>query len=296
MNNNHSSLILNHLYGLHSFAFYILIYDFSFLLLWLFSLFLCVFCAFLWLKNLFNQRNPRLNISSCSSCLRGEKIREISVNPWLINDLRARIALYICRGLSTTVESSLQIKLFMQNKPNFRKSQMNVCVFTQKAYENWTLGERGKNKANSKPIQSQTKPIPEKAKINVNNSISKDYENKSHFWVKAKQTQFKPKQTQFQGQKMLLCMTINPRRNPLGYYADWRFFAADQGPNLSCFAALLFAHGLIFSEKKQQIREIPDKAGAGLCRFVYIRKSLLFCQGQGIIIVDFRLRIEDKHW
>jgi len=35
------------------------------------------FCAFLWLKN------PRLNISSCSSCLRGEKIREISVNPWL---------------------------------------------------------------------------------------------------------------------------------------------------------------------------------------------------------------------
>jgi len=69
--------------------------------LWLFSLFLCAFCAFLWLKNLFNQRNPRLNISSFSSCLRGEKIREISVNPWLINDLRACKALYNCRGFFT---------------------------------------------------------------------------------------------------------------------------------------------------------------------------------------------------
>ena len=47
------------------------------------------FCASLRLKNPFNQRNPRLNISSCSSYLRGEKIREISVNPWLINYLHA---------------------------------------------------------------------------------------------------------------------------------------------------------------------------------------------------------------
>jgi len=36
-----------------------------------------------------NQRNlcpryPRLNISSCSYCLRGEKICQISVNPWLM--------------------------------------------------------------------------------------------------------------------------------------------------------------------------------------------------------------------
>jgi hypothetical protein len=41
----------------------------------------------------------------------------------------------------------------MQNKPNFQKSQMNVSIFLQMAYENkrdWTLGE---NKPNSNPIK-----------------------------------------------------------------------------------------------------------------------------------------------
>jgi len=52
---------------------------------------------------------------------------------------------------STSVEDPLQINLFMQNKPNFRKSQMNVSIFSQMDYENkynWTLGE-------SKPNQTQ---------------------------------------------------------------------------------------------------------------------------------------------
>ncbi|HIJ54130.1 MAG TPA: hypothetical protein HPP66_13430 [Planctomycetes bacterium] len=48
-------------------------------------------------------------------------------------------------------------------------------------YEKWTLGQRGKNKPNSNPIQTQSNPI--KA-------------NKT-----PKQTQYKPKQTQFQRQK-----------------------------------------------------------------------------------------------
>ncbi len=62
----------------------------------------------------------------------------------------------------------------MQNKANFRKSQMYVNDFITNDYDNWTLGQRGK----TKPIQSQLKPI--KA-------------NKM-----PKQTQFKPKQSQFQ--------------------------------------------------------------------------------------------------
>jgi hypothetical protein len=41
---------------------------------------------------------------------------------------------------------------FMQNKPNFRKSQMNVNTVIIKDYEKRTLGERGKNKPNSNPI------------------------------------------------------------------------------------------------------------------------------------------------
>jgi len=104
------------------------------------------------------------NFSSCSSCFRGEKIREISVNPWLINDLRLFKALYNCREDSTTIESSLQIRLFMQNKANFPKSQMNVTKALTKDYANKTLGGRGKNKPNSKPIQTQSNPISKKLK------------------------------------------------------------------------------------------------------------------------------------
>jgi len=97
---------------------------------------------------------------------------------------------------STFVESALQIAHFMQNKPNFRKSQMNVNMVLTVDYEKKTLGERGKNKPNSNPIQTQTNPITEKQKMNVNKVLTKGYENKSHFWIKAKQTQFKPKQSQ----------------------------------------------------------------------------------------------------
>ena len=75
--------------------------------------------------------------------------------------------------------------LFMQNKPNFQKAQMNTSSVLTKDYGNWTLGERGKNKPNTNPIQSQYKPNsnPIKAKTNPI------------------QTQFKPKQTQFQAHR-----------------------------------------------------------------------------------------------
>ena len=118
------------------------------------------FCAFLWLKNPRNLRNP-----------------------WLINYLCAYKApykeLYICRDNSTDVESSLQINLFMQNEPNFRKSQMNVSIVYTKVYVNETLGQRGKNEPKTnpnEPNQSQLNPI--KA-------------NKM-----PKQTQYEPNQTQ----------------------------------------------------------------------------------------------------
>jgi len=77
---------------------------------------------------------------------------------------------------STFVVSALQIAHFMQNKPNFQKDQMNVSRVSTKDYEDETLGQRGKNKPNSNPIQTQSNPI--KA-------------NKM-----PKQTQYKPKQTQ----------------------------------------------------------------------------------------------------
>ena len=52
---------------------------------------------------------------------------------------------------STTVENPLQIDPFMQNKPNFKKAQMNVTSFCTVDYENkhnWTLSE---NKPNTNP-------------------------------------------------------------------------------------------------------------------------------------------------
>ena len=58
---------------------------------------------------------------------------------------------------STIVESSLQIGLFMQNKANFRKSQVGVSPLITKDYENksnWTLGE---NKPNRRPLAGNPK-------------------------------------------------------------------------------------------------------------------------------------------
>jgi len=92
---------------------------------------------------------------------------------------------------STFVVSALQIALFMQNKPNFQKAQMNVSRVSTVDYERKDTWWSGKNKPNSKPKQTQSNPI--KA-------------NKM-----PKQTQYKPKQTQFQRQKILPRFTINGR-------------------------------------------------------------------------------------
>jgi len=40
----------------------------------------------------------------------------------------------ISKGISTLVENSLQINLFLQNKPNFQKAKMNVSLTLTKDY------------------------------------------------------------------------------------------------------------------------------------------------------------------
>jgi len=50
---------------------------------------------------------------------------------------------------------------YMQNKPNFQKSQMNVSIFSQKDYENisdWTLGENKPNQTQFQPKNEANKP------------------------------------------------------------------------------------------------------------------------------------------
>jgi len=87
---------------------------------------------------------------------------------------------YICR------EPSTNQLLFMQNKPNFRKSQMNLKSCNKMTYENnsnWTLGE---NKPNSNPI----KPNLKNAKMNVNLTLTKDYRKKDDFAVRINKPNF----------------------------------------------------------------------------------------------------------
>ncbi len=59
---------------------------------------------------------------------------------------------------STSVERPLQINLFMQNKANFQKSQMNVNNVLTSNYKNKTLRFSGKNKPKTNQIQSQPNP------------------------------------------------------------------------------------------------------------------------------------------
>jgi len=46
----------------------------------------------------------------------------------------------------------------MQNKANFRKSQMNVNILLIRDYDKMDTWSSGKNKPNSNPIQTQFKP------------------------------------------------------------------------------------------------------------------------------------------
>ncbi len=108
--------------GLQSFAFYILIFDFP-------------------LQSLSHNPLPNMMIQSKTN-------NHLSLIIWLG-------ALYNCRDISTSIEDSLQIRLFMQNKANFGKAQMNVNKVSIKDYENKTLGGLGK----TNPKRTQTKPI-----------------------------------------------------------------------------------------------------------------------------------------
>ncbi len=139
-------------------------------------------------QNQCNLRNLRLK-NSCLCvfvAINPQNLRNLCPRyPWLINDLRVCKALYICRDSSTDIESSLQIRLFMQNKANFRKVKLNVNKVLTKDYKERTLGQRGKTKP-IKANQSQLKPIQTQ--------------------LKPKQTQYKAKQSQFRNVERLLAL------------------------------------------------------------------------------------------
>ncbi len=92
----------------------------------------------------------------------------------------SRRSLWRSRTLYTCRDASTNHLLFMQNKPNFKKSQMNVKPYNTTDYENnWQRNVR-KNKPNSNPI----KPNLQNAKMNVNLTLTKVYRKKDDFLVR----------------------------------------------------------------------------------------------------------------
>jgi hypothetical protein len=108
-------------------------------------------------------------LSNFSSCLRvfvAKTPRNLR-NPRLIKDLRLFNALYNCKETFTDVMSALQIKLFLQNKANFKKVKFNVNKVLTKDYDQmdtWSIGKTKPIKANSKPIKANSKPIKANSK------------------------------------------------------------------------------------------------------------------------------------
>jgi hypothetical protein len=92
------------------------------------------------------------NFSSCPNVF----VAKNPCNPGLINDLRS------------TKDYVRKNNLFMQNKANFKKVKLNVNKVLTRNYDQLDTWLNGKNKANSKPIQSQLKPIKCQNKPNTN--------------------------------------------------------------------------------------------------------------------------------
>jgi hypothetical protein len=99
--------------------------------------------------------------------------------------LRAYKALHLSRLLYKSPH-------FLQNKPNFLRSQMNVSNIITTNYQKFIPLVGYKNKPNQTQFKPKTKPIFQKSKINVNIYYTREYNNKTAF----RRGKNKPNQTQ----------------------------------------------------------------------------------------------------
>ena len=67
------------------------------------------------------------------------------------HERRATNLLYTCS------ERTTNSTFFLQNEPNFRKTQMNLTDLLTMNYAKWTLGQRGKNEPKTNPIKPNFK-------------------------------------------------------------------------------------------------------------------------------------------
>ncbi len=122
------------------------------------------------------------NNSLCNKILSSIVNRQSSIFRYLSSPL------YICR------ETSTNQLLFMQNKPNFQKIQVNVSNIITRNYKNFIplAGQK------TNPIQTQTNPVLSavewanliKAQMNVNLTLRKDYRKNDAFTVRINKPNF----------------------------------------------------------------------------------------------------------
>ena len=101
--------------------------------------------------------NPVLNI--VYSLKTSQRQRGIFLNAMKTVNHKFEFFLCILRALESLWQKINQKQQIMQNKPNLLNAQMNVNTVKTKDYENERPCRRGKNKAKTNPIQSQSKPI-----------------------------------------------------------------------------------------------------------------------------------------
>jgi len=89
---------------------------------------------------------------------------------------------------------SLQIRPFLTNKANFRKSQMNASDYITKDYEILDTWWTGKKQSQTKPNKAKFK----KAKMNVTSILTVGYKNKPPIRAPKKQSQFPKRQKPMQ--------------------------------------------------------------------------------------------------
>ncbi len=82
---------------------------------------------------------------------------------------------------STSVENSLQIDLFMQNKPNFRKAHNELNSIPEKELRKIFTPSNGEKQTQSKPNQTQSTPVFSPLRKNKPNSNPNQTQNKPNF-------------------------------------------------------------------------------------------------------------------
>jgi hypothetical protein len=91
-------------------------------------------------------------------------------------------------GISSTKEQVRKNKLFLQNEPNFRKSQVNVTDLLTREYvqlDTWSIRK-------NEPKRSQNEPKVKVGKINITTYLTMNYEQRT-----MNDEKNEPKRTQF---------------------------------------------------------------------------------------------------